>query len=309
MELLWQLILLALGFALLVKGADFFVDGAAGVAERFGIPQLVIGMTIVAMGTSLPEASVSVTAAMRGSAAVAVGNIVGSNILNILLILGVSAAIAPLAVAKSTVRCELPFMLAVTLLLLYFGSSGGAIGWQEGAVFWALFLLYLGYLFKMSAGGKQYSDAAAHIKPLWQLALLIALGAALILGGSRLAVTAAISMAQLLGLSERFIGLTIVALGTSLPELATSAAAAWKGKADIAIGNVVGSNIFNILFVLGSAALLTPVPFESAFVFDSWTAIASAALLWLCVLRGRLERWGGVLLLAAYGAYFYWLLG
>lgn len=308
MEILWQQLLLVLGFVILVKGADLFVDGAAGIAGRFGIPQLVIGLTIVAMGTSLPEVSVSVTAALQGSADVAVGNVLGSNILNILLILGVTAVIVPVAVARSSVRCEIPFMLAVTALLLYLGVRGGVLGRWEGAVFGALFLLYLGYLFKMS-GQETADEAAESVRPLWQLALLIAAGAALILGGSRLAVAAAVDMARLLGLSERFIGLTIVALGTSLPEMATSVAAALKGKADIAVGNVVGSNIFNILFVLGTAALITPVPFARAFIFDAWAAAAAALLLWLCVLRGRLERWGGALLLAAYAAYFYKLLG
>lgn len=308
MEILWQLLLLVLGFVLLVKGADLFVDGAAGIAGRFGIPQLVIGLTIVAMGTSLPELSVSVMAALQGSADVAVGNVLGSNILNILLILGVTAVIIPVAVARSSVRYEIPFMLAVTALLLYLGVRGGVLGRWEGAVFGVLFLFYLGYLFRMSGQGTAV-EAAESMRPLWQLAALIAVGAALIWGGSKLAVAAAVDMARLLGLSERFIGLTIVALGTSLPELATSVAAALKGKADIAVGNIVGSNIFNILFVLGMAALITPVSFAKAFIFDAWAATAAVLLLWLCALRGRLERWGGALFLAAYAVYFYRLLG
>ena len=229
MEIIIQLALLAFGFLMLVKGADWFVEGAAGIAEKFGIPQLVVGLTIVAMGTSAPEAAVSITAAMKENADITVGNVVGSNILNILIILGITSAIVTVAVAKSTVKIEIP-------------------------------------------------DAATAI-------------------------------AKAVGVSQRFIGLTIVALGTSLPELVTSVSAARKGKADIAIGNIVGSNIFNILFVVGTTALITPVVFASNFLIDTAIAAAAGLLLWICVVKDRkLSRPGGILMLLCYGGYFIYLL-
>ena len=234
MEIALQFVLLALGFVMLGKGADWFVEGAAGIAMRFGIPQLVIGLTIVAMGTSAPEAAVSIAAAVKGNADITIGNIVGSNILNILVILGLAASIVPIAVARATVRIEIPFMIGVT---------------------------------------------------------------------------AATTIATYPGPSERLSGLPIGALGTSLPELFTSVAAARRGNADIAIGNIVGSNIFNILFVVGLSSLIIDIPFASAFNFDTYVALGAAVLLWLCVLRTqRLQRWAGALMLMCYAAYLGYIL-
>lgn len=309
MEMMMQLLLLALGFVMLVKGADWFVDGAAGIAEKFGIPQLVVGLTIVAMGTSAPEAAVSINAALKGNAAITIGNVVGSNILNILIILGITAVIVAVKVARSTVRIEIPYMLLITLLLLGLGSTGGKITLGEGVILWAAFLIYLGYLFWMAKKDKVETAVKEEEKPIWKLLIFTVVGLGLVVWGSDVTVDAATAIAKAMGMSERFIGLTIVALGTSLPELFTSVSAAMKGKADIAIGNIVGSNIFNILFVVGTTALITPVVFEAAFVIDTTIAVLAGVLLWLCVCKDKkLNRTGGILMLLGYAAYFVYLI-
>ena len=225
MEIALQFVLLALGFVMLGKGADWFVEGAAGIAMRFGIPQLVIGLTIVAMGTSAPEAAVSIAAAMKGNADITIGNILGSNILNILVILGLAASIVPIAVARSTVRIEMPFMIAITALLFYQGRDG-SISLADGGVLMVAFAAYMMYLYTMAMKSNVDSDLEEPGLPLGRCLLSAVGGLALIIAGSNVTVGAATSIATYAGLSERFIGLTIVALGTSLPELFTSVAAA-----------------------------------------------------------------------------------
>lgn len=305
MDWLLQIFLLVAGFVLLIKGADWFVDGSSAIATVFGIPQLVIGLTIVAMGTSAPEAAVSITAAASGNAEITIGNIVGSNILNILIILGISSIIVPLAVAKSTIRFEIPFMILITGVLLLLGIDGET-GLVDGIILLALFVVYLGYLFLMAKKDKNKDEEKPGKVALWKSILLIVIGIAMIILGSKLTVDSASWIAGRLGLSERFIGLTIVALGTSLPELFTSVMAARKGNADIAIGNIVGSNIFNILFVVGLSALIIPVPFAQNFIFDTIIAAAAGVLLLVCCLNKQktLRRWAGILMLASYAAYF-----
>lgn len=308
MEIALQFVLLALGFVMLGKGADWFVEGAAGIAMRFGIPQLVIGLTIVAMGTSAPEAAVSIAAAVKGNADITIGNIVGSNILNILVILGLAASIVPIAVARSTVRIEIPFMIGVTALLFYQGRDS-SISLADGGVLMVAFAVYMMYLYTMAMRSNVDSDLEEPGLPLGRCLLGAVGGLALIIAGSNVTVGAATSIATYAGLSERFIGLTIVALGTSLPELFTSVAAARRGNADIAIGNIVGSNIFNILFVVGLSSLIIDIPFASAFNFDTYVALGAAVLLWLCVLRTqRLQRWAGVLMLVCYAVYLGYIL-
>jgi cation:H+ antiporter len=305
MEILLQLGLLALGFVLLVKGADWFVDGASNIAAKFKIPQLVIGLTIVAMGTSAPEAAVSITAALQGNAEITIGNIVGSNILNILIILGLSAAITKLAVAKSTIWIEIPFLLIVTGLL-YVQGLDGTMSLVDGLIQLVLFAAYLFYLLIMAKKFPDENPETPKQLKLWQALLATVGGLAIVIIGSDLAVDASTAIARILGLSERFIGLTIVALGTSLPELFTSVAAARKGNADIAIGNIVGSNIFNILFVVGLSSMIIPVPFVKDFLFDTIIAAGAALLLWLCCLKNRtLKRWHGIVMLLGYVAYFF----
>ncbi len=310
MEIIMQIVLLCVGFFLLVKGADWFVDGACSIATRFHIPQLIIGLTIVAMGTSAPEAAVSLTAAAQGVADITIGNIVGSNILNVLLILGISAAIIPLQVAKSTVCIEIPFMIFVTGLLFVLGLDG-VISFVDGALLLLFFLGYLGYLLYMARRNPAVETTAETAPPMGLRkaigALVIGLG--MILLGSNLAVESASALARIFGLSERFIGLTIVALGTSLPELVTSVTAARKGSADIAIGNIVGSNIFNILFVVGLSGILVPVPFAHAFLSDTMVALAAGVfLLVACYRRHRLSRSTGLLMPSSYLIYLLLIL-
>ena len=310
MHILLQVVLLVLGFVLLVKGADFFVEGASGIAGKFGIPQLVIGLTIVAMGTSAPEAAVSITAALKGNAGITVGNVVGSNILNIFIILGIASVITSIAVAKTTIRYEIPIMLVATLLLVGCGYTGGTINLLEGILMWVCFIGYLAYMFVMCKKGQmQAEEIEANDSSIWKLLVQGVIGLVLVVWGSDVTVDAATSLAEMFGMSERFIGLTIVALGTSLPELFTSVIAARKGKADIAIGNIVGSNIFNILFVVGTSALIIPVVFASNFVIDCIVAILAGVVLWLCVFRKqKLTRLGGILMLVCYVVYFLYLL-
>lgn len=308
MHMLIELVLLVVGFAMLIKGADIFVEGAAGIAAKFGIPQLVIGLTIVAMGTSAPEAAVSITAAFKGTADITIGNVVGSNIMNVLVILGITAAIVAVAVQQSTIRYEIPFVILVTAVLLLMGALDGKIGRIDGVILWALFIVYLTYLFLMAKHNKEEEEAQMDA-PVWKLLLFVVIGAALIVIGADVSVDAASEIARVIGLSERFIGLTIVALGTSLPELCTSVVAAKKGNADLAIGNIVGSNIFNILFVVGTTALIIPVPFNPAFIVDTVVAVGAVVLLWICVFsKKKLTRPGGAVMLLAYAGYFGYLM-
>ena len=306
--MLWQVMILLAGFLFLVKGADWFVEGAACIAKKLGIPQLVIGLTIVAMGTSMPEAAVSVTAAMQQNAGITVGNVVGSNILNILIILGITAVITNVTIQRSTLHYEIPFMLAVTALLLGFGMTGGRITFMEGVIFWIFFLAYLGYLFVMARKENAEEEGTVKDFPIWKCLLLMVLGGILVVKGSDFAVSGASAIDRCFGMSERFIGLTIVALGTSLPELVTSVTAARRGNAGIAIGNIVGSNIFNILFVIGTAALICPVPFERKFIADTVIAIGAGVVLWLGTFRNReLRKPCGIVMLLCYAAYFAYL--
>lgn len=311
MNIALQFLLLIVGFVMLMKGADWFVDGASKIADRFGIPQLVIGLTIVAMGTSLPEAAVSISAALKGSAEITIGNVVGSNILNILIILGLTAVIRTVAVQRSTIRYEIPFTIFVTVLLAALGLADGVVSRGEGIILWVFMIVYLLYLLWMAKHGQSMEEVpeAKENDSVLKMLLMVAGGAVLIVWGSDVTVNAATAIAEIFGMSERLIGLTIVALGTSLPELVTSVTAAIKGKADIAVGNIVGSNIFNILFVVGTAALITPVVYSANFLVDSIACTAAAALLLLCVIRKKqLSRPAGIVLLLGYAAYFVYLI-
>lgn len=311
MNLLTQLILLAAGFWMLIKGADWFVEGASKMADRLGIPQLVIGLTIVAFGTSAPEAAVSITAALKGSAEITIGNVVGSNIMNVLIILGITSVIVPLAVQKSTQKYELPFVILITMLLGLLGLSDGVISRKEGILLWLFMIAFLLYLLRMAQKGEAVTEEIAEAQAgesVWKMLLFVAAGMGLIVFGADISVKAATGLARNF-MSERLIGLTIVALGTSLPELITSITAGIKGKADIAVGNIVGSNIFNILFVVGSTALITPVTYAPEFAVDTTVAVIAVVLLFLFVLKDRkLKRWGGLLMLAAYAGYFVYVI-
>ena len=305
--ILVQVLLLVLGFAMLIKGADWFVEGASGIARKLGIPQLVVGLTIVAMGTSAPEAAVSITAAAKGTADIAVGNVIGSNLLNILIILGTTAVITSIAIQKSTLKIEIPYMIFISIVLVVMGYTGKSISRLEGVILWIFFIIYMIYLFMLAKNGKQENEPVE--TSTIKLILFAIVGAVVIVLGSNVTVESATKIAEAFGMSPRFIGLTIVALGTSLPELVTSVTAAKKGNADIAIGNVVGSNLFNILFVLGTSSLIIPMVYEPNFIIDGILAAAAGVLLWVAVFKKKeLRRPWGIVMLLCYVGYFIYLL-
>ena len=302
-----QILLLVLGFAMLIKGADWFVEGTSGIARKMGIPQLVVGLTIVAMGTSAPEAAVSITAALKGTANIAVGNVVGSNILNIFIILGVTSIITTVAIQKSTLKIEIPYMIFISILFVVMGMSGNKISHIEGVILWVFFIIYLVYLFILAKNGKEENKKVE--TSTIKLLLSAIVGAVVVVLGSNVTVDSATAIAKAFGMTDRFIGLTIVALGTSLPELVTSVTAARKGNADIAIGNVVGSNLFNILFVLGTSSLIIPIDYKSNFLIDGIVAIAACIILWIAVFRKlELRRVWGIVMVTCYAGYFIYLL-
>lgn len=300
-----QVIILLVGFIFLVKGADWFVEGAASIARKLGIPQLIIGLTIVAMGTSMPEAAVSITAAIQQNAGITIGNVVGSNILNIFIILGITALITNVKIQKSTIRYEIPFMIFITIILMICGMTDMKITFIEGIFLWILFIAYLVYLFIMARNGETQEEKDI---PVWKCLIFILIGGILVVKGSDFAVSGASAIARYFGMSERFIGLTIVAFGTSLPELVTSVTAAKRGNAGIAIGNIVGSNIFNILFVIGTTSLICNVPFESKFMVDTIIAIIAGLILWFGTMRHQeLRKPCGIIMLLCYMFYFIYL--
>ncbi len=305
-----DLALLVVGFVLLMKGADVFVEGASKVAAKFHIPEIVIGLTIVAFGTSAPEAAVSITSAFKGSAGIAVGNVIGSNICNVLLILGVAGAIASLKVKNNTLKIETPFTVIVTLLLIGIGMMGNNVTFMDGVILWAFFIMFLAYLYWLSKKGGDAGDDVPELEEgdtFLKLFMMIVIGIAAVVFGSDLTVDAATSIATAFGVSDRVIGLTIVAVGTSLPELVTSVNASLKGKTDIAIVNVIGSNIFNILFVLGTAALVspTPIPFAANFLTDGLVAIGALVMFFLFVNKKdmALRKAGAIVMTICYFAY------
>ena len=305
---------LVVGFVMLIKGADLFVEGASKIAAKFKIPQIVIGLTIVAMGTSAPEAAISISASFQDAAAISVGNVVGSNIMNILLILGISAAITKLKIKPNTLKFEIPFVVGITAVLLLLGWIGGGLDKIDGVIMLVLFTAFLGYLFYLYKKG---DDSAADDVPeltdkdkLPIMILITVIGLVSIVLGSDLTVSAAKSIAASVGIDDRTISLTVVAFGTSLPELITCITASLKKKPDIAIGNIIGSNIFNILFVVGLASVFSPSPlgFGTAFMIDTAVAIFAAVLLGLLVIRKKqLSRAGGITMLVCYAAYFAYL--
>lgn len=312
MNILLNFVFLIIGFCLLIKGADLFVEGASKIADRFHIPQLVIGLTIVAFGTSAPEAAVGISAGLKGNASIAMGNVLGSNIMNILLILGITALIIPIAVQKSTLHYEIPFVLIISVVLLFLGKINSSLGLFDGIILWGFMIVFMIYLLRMAKKGQAVVDDIPELdenESFLKIIVITVIGMAAIIFGSRLTVDSATQIATFFHISERIIGLTIVAFGTSLPELITSVTAALKGKADIAIGNIVGSNIFNILFVLGTTAIITPIAFESSFIIDSIVGIAATILLFLCVVRNqKATRIGGIVMLLSYIAYFIYLI-
>lgn len=315
------IILLVAGFLLLIKGADLLVDGSSSIAKKFGISDLIIGLTIVAFGTSAPELVVNVVSASQGNSDIAIGNILGSNIANILLILGITAIVAPIAVQRSTVWREIPFALLAVLMLgimandvFIDGMQYSIISKSDGLVLLGFFVVFLYYIFGSARKNiQEYGDDDNNTKQfgvMKSVFLIIGGLIGLVLGG-KWVVDSAVALATLWGMSEAVIGLTVVAIGTSLPELATSVVAAIKGKTDIAIGNVVGSNIFNVFWILGLTSFIIPLPFSVSSNIDIFANIAATFLLFLWMFVGkkhRIERWQGIVFVVLYLAYLMILL-
>ncbi len=315
----WTILFLFFGFYLLIKSADVFVDGAAGLAKRYKVPKLIVGLTLVAFGTSAPEATVSMIAALQGSADISIGNVIGSNVANIALILGISALLRVLPVSKSTLTHGIPLsILAMVVLIVlgydtFFQNHGvefNRITLGDGLILLFFFVVFLYYIFGDFKSTQQQEEEIEkkemkHYRDsVWFLSLMIAGGLAGIMVGGKLVVDQAVLIASALGVSEALIGLTIVAIGTSLPELVTSVVAALKNEKDIAIGNIVGSNVFNVFLVLGMTAVVIPVNFDPALLVDAvYTLFVTIVFYLMMVKQKQLTRFSGAVLLALYVFY------
>lgn len=313
-------ILLIIGFVLLIKGADFFVDGSSSVAKILKVPTIIIGLTVVAFGTSMPELSVSVTAALRGSNDLAVSNVLGSNIFNLLVVLGCCALVKPVAAKWSLLKKEFPFSILITIILLLVdsdfsimkvidGNKGFVLGRWAGLLFLILFVLYIYATVKSAlrsrAEAKDMEEEEYKTMSPLKSGIYIVIGLIGIVWGGNLVVDSASNIALTFGWSQTFIGLTIVALGTSLPELVTSVVAARKGENDLAVGNVVGSNIFNILLILGVSSFITPITLDVTAVYDTIILIIASIVVYVSAISKReIQRKEGILFLVCYVAFF-----
>ena len=296
-------VFLVIGFALMIWGADKFVAGASALARKLGVSPLLIGLTIVAFGTSMPELAVSVTAALRGANEIAVGNVVGSNIFNLLMVAGLSAAVCPLVMDKTLLRRDWPLSILAAVLLLGAIAPDLTIARWEGVVLLIIFAFILTYQIRTALQNREQLAASAAM--IW---VNILLGLACIVIGGQLAVNGATGIARMFGLSETLIGLTIVAMGTSLPELVTSIVAARKGQNDIAMGNVIGSNLFNIFLILGVSSVITPIPVQATSIVDCLFLIAISAVFYLPARKGKLGRVPGIAMVATYAVYTVYLI-
>ena len=310
-------VFLVIGFALMIWGADKFVAGASALARKLGVSPLLIGLTIVAFGTSMPELAVSVTAALRGANEIAVGNVVGSNIFNLLMVAGLSAAVCPLVMDKTLLRRDWPLSILAAVLLLGAIAPDLTIARWEGVVLLIIFAFILTYQIRTALQNREQLAAAAaeaeaeEAEAPMSAAMIwvnILLGLACIVIGSQLAVNGATGIARMFGLSETLIGLTIVAMGTSLPELVTSIVAARKGQNDIAMGNVIGSNLFNIFLILGVSSVITPIPVQATSIVDCLVLIAISAVFYLPARKGKLGRVPGIAMVATYAVYTVYLI-
>ena len=316
-----EYILFVIGIFLLLKGADYLVDGSSSLAKKFKISNLVIGLTIVAFGTSIPELVVNIIASLKGNGDIAFGNIVGSNIANILLILGITATITSLKIQHSTTWKEIPFSLLAAIVLFIFASAMmldklalNSISRSEGIILLLFFTIFLYYVFELAKKNKnQMEDKKLEIKKISsaKIFLYILVGLVALYIGGKWTVEGAVALARLIGLSEYFISLTIVAVGTSLPELFTSVKAAIKGNSDLAVGNIVGSNIFNIFWILGVSAIIIPISFPAFAIIDLSILLGTSFLLFLFMFIGKkheLERWQGIIFILLYAAYIVYLI-
>ena len=314
MEILKSAVILVIGFVLLIKGADYFVEGSSSVAKKFKVPSLIIGMTIVAMGTSLPELAVSVTASMTGNNTLAVSNVAGSNIFNLMVVCGACALFAPLTIEKNTLMKEFPFSILCAGLLVVMGYLGMSLGHVDGVILLAIFVVYLFWMIqsakKARTSGDKLEAEEEEIKilPMWKCIVFIIGGMIAIKFGGDFVVDGASAIAAGFGLSQTLIGLTIVALGTSLPELVTSIVAARKDEVDMALGNVIGSNIFNILLILGVAAAISPVTFLMENIIDIIILIIMSVVVWgFAWTSKKVNRKEGIIMLLMYAVYMVYI--
>ncbi len=314
-----DIIYLIIGLVLIILGANGLTDGAASVAKRMKISSLVIGLTIVGFGTSTPELSVSISSALKGSSDIAIGNVVGSNIFNALFIVGCTALVAPIVITRNTIRREIPLTILASLVLFICANDmlidhapANVISSTDGLILLCFFAIFMGYSIAISKNGVEESEGEEiKVLPWWKSITFIVLGLAALIGGGQIFVNGAIGIARSLGISEAVIGVTIVAVGTSLPELATSVVAAMKKNPEIAIGNVIGSNLFNIFFILGTTATITPMFPKGISNFDLIWLVVSAVLLWFFGLffgKRIIMRLEGTILILAWVAYTAWLI-
>lgn len=304
-----QVLLLIFGIVVVLKSADWLTNGAVGLATKLGISQIVIGLTIVAIGTSMPEFFVSIVSAIKGTPDLAVGNIVGSNIFNVLLIVGVAATVAPIAIQRATVRRDIPIAIVASIMLTFMMLDDN-ISRIDALILFATFIAFIWITLRNSKNDANEKDASTEkVIPTWKSVLFIIFGLVGLVLGSNIFVDNASSLAHGWGISDAVIGLTIVAGGTSLPELATSAVAARKGDSGIAIGNVLGSNVFNILMILGLTGIISPMHIQNITYIDMAVMVISMALFWLfSFTKLRVERWEGCVLIACFLGYITWLV-
>ena len=309
------ILFLIIGFVFLVKGADIFVEGSSSIAKKFKVPSIIIGLTIVAMGTSLPEAAVSVTASIANKNALAVSNVIGSNIFNLMMVIGVCAIMTPVAVNKATLKRDFPFSVICAILLLVLGLIGPmSLGHADGVIFLILFAGFIGLMIRSAMKASKEGNAVASeeieeaeeikIMPVWKSLLFIVIGAVGIIIGGDVVVDSASNIAAKFGMSQTLIGLTIVSVGTSLPELVTSIVAARKNEVDMALGNAIGSNVFNILFVLGIAGAISPMAFLTENVIDIVILLVFSLIVWLFAwTKKEIKRGEGLIMVLLYVLY------
>ena len=308
--MVWNVIFLLVGFVLLIKGADFFVDGSSSVARLLGIPGFVIGLTVVAMGTSAPEAAVSIAAGISGSNEIAISNIVGSNIFNLLVVAGMSAVIKPYKIEKTMLNRDFPINVGVSAVLLLMLLLGGALGRVDGFILLGLFIGYLAFVL-VNAFKNRESSIDSEVKTMSPIVSIICIvgGLAAVIFGGDLVVDNAVAIAQALNWSETFIGLTIIAIGTSLPELVTSIVAAKKGESGLALGNVIGSNLFNIMLVLGISTAITPIATDKSMIINVVLMLTVTTVVYVFgVIKKSLGRIIGGICVAGYAAYTAYLI-
>lgn len=313
-------ILFLIGFVLLVKGADVLVSGASSIAKKYNISDMVVGLTIVSFGTSLPELIINILSSLQGQSELAIGNVFGSNVANLLLILGIASIICPLPIKRNTILTEIPFSLIATLLVgflanatIFDNRTELYISRTDGVVLLVFFIMFMAYIYNVTKTNHDevIEEDNTPIMPMFKSIIFIVLGMAALFLGGKWVVDGAVKMAQNFGWSESFIGLTVVAIGTSLPELVTSAVAAYRRNIDIAVGNVVGSNIFNLLWILGISALINPLPFDTLSNTDIVMMIFASTLLIIAIPIGKkntIDRWNGILFLLIYVGYIYYLV-